>query len=191
MQPNNQTVMHTDAAIPQPQDDRTTLLQEVPPGVWLAGAWLIWAMIHWQSAVPAAVIGYAVWNVSEKQRVAREAAARVGSCANISCPQVVFSMSPYEPPASVSARAAQWREDLRLSGNIYWKEIPIIEYPYDPMIYGVGQLTYAWDIYRRMVGEVQHNENMKWVEGKCPKELRGAVLSQIIGQPEQTQPSQN
>lgn len=191
MQPNTQQVTHMDAANSQPQTGRTTLLQEVPPGIWMAGLWLMWAMIHWQSAVPAAVIGYAVWSISEKQRTAREAAARVGACANISCPQVVFSVTPYESPAAVSARAAQWREDLRASGNIYAEQIPIIEYPFNPMIYGVGQLTFAWDIYRRMAGEVQHQENIKWVEGKCPKELRGSVLSQIIGQPEPTQPSAN
>lgn len=187
MQPNTQQVTHMDAANTSPHQDHTGFLQEVPPWVWMVFVWFVWAAFHWQSAVPAAIIGALVWNVSEKQRVAREAAARVGACANISCPQVIFSMTPYESPASVSARAAQWREDLQASGNIYWNEIPIIEFPFNPMIYGVGQLTYAWDIYRRNAGEKQHQENIKWVEGKCPKELRGAVLSQIIGQPEQTE----
>lgn len=187
MQPNTQQVTHIDAANSAPHQDHTGFLQEIPPWVWLVFVWFVWAAFHWQSAVPAAIIGGLVWNVSEKQRVAREAAARVGACANISCPQVIFSMTPYESPASVSARAAQWREDLKASGNIYADQIPIIEFPFNPMIYGVGQLTYAWDIYRRNAGEKQHQENIKWVEGKCPKELRGAVLSQIIGQPEQTE----
>ena len=182
MQPNTQTVTHTDAANSVPHNTRTTLLQEVPPWVWMVFAWFVWAFIHPQSAIPAAVIGYAIWHIKEKERTARESAARVGACANVSCPQVVFSMTPYESPAIVSARATQWREDLRASGNIYAEQIPIIEYPFNPMIYGVGELTYAWDIYRRQAGEKQHQENRKWVEGKCPKELRGAVLSQIIGQ---------
>lgn len=182
MQPNNQSVTHVDAANATPHNDHTTLLQEVPPWVWMLGAWAVWLLVHPYSALPSAVIGYAVWTISEKQRIAREAAARVGACANVSCPQVVESKTPYESPAEIQKRCDQWREDLRASGNIYAEQIPIIPYPFNPMIYGVGELTYAWDKYRRMVGEVQHQENIKWVEGKCPKELRGAVLSQIIGQ---------
>lgn len=187
MQPNTQQVTHIDAANAQPHNDRTTLLQEVPPGVWATVIWLVWVALHWQSAIPCAVVGYIVWTISEKQRVARESAARVGACANISCPQIVSSITPYESPESVAQRAKQWREDLRASGNIYAELIPIVEHPFNPMIYGVGQLTYAWDIYKRMVGEVQHQENIKWVEGKCPRELRGAVLSQIIGQAPNTE----
>lgn len=191
MQSNTQPLTHQGAANSQPHNARTTLLQEVPPSVWMAGAWLIWVAFHWQSAVPAAVIGYAVWSISEKNRVARESAARVGACANISAPQVVFSMTPYESPESVAQRAKQWRDDLRASENHYADLIPIIEYPFNPMIYGVGQLTYAWDIYRRQCGEVQHNENLKWVDGKCPKELRPYVLAQIIGRPEPFDNTQN
>ena len=191
MQPNNQAVTHIDGANTPQHQTRSTLQQEVPIWVWLVGAWLVWVAFHWQSAVPAAVIGYSVWSISEKNRIAREAAARVGACANISAPQVVFSNTPYESPESVAQRAAQWREDLRVSGNHYAELIPIIPYPFNPMIYGVGQLTYAWDIYRRQCGEVQHNENLKWVDGKCPRELRPYVLSQIIGRPEMDYSSQN
>jgi len=191
MQVQNQQVTQDLAANQQPHNHRSTLQQEVPPWVWIVGGWLVWAAFHWQSAIPAAVIGYVVWTLKEKERIAREAAARVGACANISCPQVIFSNTPYESPESVAQRAAQWREDLRASGNIYAEQIPIIEFPFNPMIYKVGQLTYAWDIYRRNAGEKQHNENIKWVEGKCPKELRGAVLSQIIGQESQSETSAN
>jgi len=182
MQVQNQPVTHMDAANTPQHQTRSTLQQEVPIWVWMLGAWAVWLLVHPYSALPSAVIGYAVWTISEKQRIAREAAARVGACANTSCPQVVFSNTPYESPESVAQRAAQWRDDLRASGNHYAELIPIIEYPFNPMIYGVGQLTYAWDIYRRQCGEKQHQENIKWVDGKCPKELRGAVLSQIIGQ---------
>lgn len=140
---------------------------------------MFWAVVHWQSAVPAGVVGLIVWHVAEKQRVAREEAARVGACANVCGAQVIDSRTPYEGADIVKQRAAQWRKDLEASGNRYWDKIPIIEYPFMPMIYGVGQLTYAWDIYRREVGEKQHQENLKWAE-KAPSELRGAILTQIL-----------
>jgi len=191
MQVQNQQVTQDLAANQQPHNHRSTLQQEVPPWVWIVGGWLVWAAFHWQSAIPAAVIGYVVWTLKEKERIAREAAARVGACANISGVQIVDAKTPYESPVEIQKRCEQWREDLRASGNIYAEVIPIIPYPFNPMIYGVGELTYAWDKYRRMVGEVQHQENIKWVEGKCPKELRGAVLSQIIGQESQSETSAN
>lgn len=188
MQPDNQQVTHTNAATNAPLESSTTLLQEVPPSVWAFGLWLLWAVFHWQSALPAMIVGWFVWSIQDKSQKAREAAARVAACANVCCPQVVFSTTPYESPAEVSERAKRWREDLKASGNLYWEIIPIIEYPFNPMIYGVGQLTFAWDIYRRQAGEVQHNENIKWVEGKCPTQLKGSVLSQIVGRPEPTEP---
>lgn len=187
MQADNQTITNNASANNQPQQARTTLLQEVPPGVWAVGIWFLWAMMHWQSALSAAFFGYVAWNIQAKAQKAREAAARVGACANICCPQLVFSTTPYESPAEISERAKRWREDLRISGNLYAEIIPIVEYPFNPMIYGVGQLTLAWDIYRRQAGEVQHNENLKWVDGKCPRELRGSVLAQIVGRSEATE----
>lgn len=166
------------AANNTPQESRIWL-HEVPAWMWVLGAWLFWAAIHWQSAIPAGAVGLVVWNVLEKQRKAREEAARVGACANVCGAQIVCSSTPYEGADIVAQRAAQWRKDLEASGNIYWDKIPIIEYPFMPMIYGVGQLTYAWDIYRREVGEKQHQANLDWVD-KAPKELRGAILTQML-----------
>ncbi len=155
------------------------LLHEVPASAWVMAAWLLWAAIHWQSAIPAGLVGFVVWHVSEKQRTAREEAARVGACANVCGAQVIDSKTPYEGADIVAQRAAQWRKDLEASGNRYWDKIPVIEYPFMPMIYGIGQLTYAWDIYRREVGEKQHQANLEWAE-KAPKELRSAILTQML-----------
>jgi hypothetical protein len=183
MQPNTQPLTHTPAAKSASHNDRT-LLQEVPAWAWIVLAWLGWLAFHPVTALTAAGVGLVVWRVAEKHRTDREYAARVGACANITGAQVVTSTTPYENPSEVSKRAKQMREDLRAAGNRYADQIPVIEYPFQPMIFGVGELTFAWDIYRRMCGEVLHQENMKWAD-KCPPEIRGALLTQIIGQPEQ------
>lgn len=175
-----------DTAKIEPQNDRIDLQDKLQPwhivavavlGICAFKPELIWVVAG------MGIAGYVAWSIAEKNRIAREAAARVASWANICGAQVVQSYDPNEGPDVVAERAKQWRENLRMSGNIYWQEIPIIEYPFQPMIFGLGQLTYAWDIYQRMVGEKRHTENLKWVEGKCPIELRGAVLSQILPAP--------
>lgn len=177
-----------DAANQTPHTNHTSLLGELKPWhIAVAIPLAICAIFPVMALVfiACAVVGYIVWSMAEKQRMAREAAARVASWANICGAQVVQSYDPNEGPDVVSERAKQWRENLRISGNTYWQDIPIIEYPFQPMIFGLGELTYAWDIYQRMVGEKRHTENQKWVDGKCPKELRGAVLSQILPAPKQ------
>jgi len=183
MQPQYQQVTHTPAAKTASHNDRS-ILQEVPAWAWIVLAWLGWLAFHPVTALTAAGVGLVVWRVAEKYREGREYAARVGACANITGAQVIASVAPYESPYEVSKRAKQMREDLRAAGNRYAELIPIIEYPFQPMIFGVGELTHAWDIYRRMCGEKQYQANMEWAE-KCPPEIRGALLTQIIGQPEQ------
>lgn len=134
----------------------------------------------------AGAAAWVTWTAAEKKREAREAAARLAGYVNICAPQIISSHAPKESVSELMQRAEQFREDLRLSGNPYWSEIPVIPYPYEPMLFGVGQLTAAWDIYKRMVGERQHIENLAWVE-KCPTQLRPLFLSQVMPQPATTQ----
>jgi len=126
--------------------------------------------------------GLAAWTAAERKREAREASARAASYANICGPVIIASTHPGETVEEVAARANAFREQMRIGGNPYWLQIPVEAYPYNPMIYGVGQLTAAWNIYQRMAGERQHQANLEWSE-KCPAQLKAIFLSQVMPQP--------
>lgn len=130
------------------------------------------------------IAGYAVWVASEKKRIARENAARLSAVVNLCAPVVVPSMWITEDVNSVAERAAQMKQDLKDSGNPYADIIPVIAYPYTPMLFQVGQLSMSWAIYQRMVGEQIHMENLKWYEGKdCPAQLKAIFASQVMPAP--------
>lgn len=130
----------------------------------------------------AGAAAWAAWTAAERKREAREAAARAYSYANICGPVVITSMHPNETVGEVQARAAEFREQMRIGGNPYWLQIPVLAYPYQPMIFGTGQLTAAWNIYQRLAGEYQHTQNMEWAE-KAPAQLKSIFLSQVMPQP--------
>lgn len=134
-----------------------------------------------------AIAGWVVWSMAEKKRIARENAARLSAVVNLCAPVVVPSMWITEDIESVAARAAQMKQDLKDSGNPYADIIPVIAYPYTPMLFQVGQLSMSWAIYQRMVGEQIHMENLKWYEGKdCPPQLKAIFASQVMPAPKQT-----
>ena len=123
-------------------------------------------------------------NYAEKVRAQREAQARADAFATICGPVLIMSNSPVETVEDVQARADEFREQLRLSGNLYAEEIPIVVYPYSPMLFGVGQLTAAWCLYQRLSGEKLHAENILWAE-TCPTQLRPIFLSQVMPAPKE------
>lgn len=130
------------------------------------------------------IAGYVVWTMAEKKRIARENAARLSAVMNLCAPVVVPSMWITEDVNSVAERAAQMKQDLKDSGNPYAAIIPVIAYPYSPMLFKVGQLSMSWAIYQRMVGEQIHLENMKWYEGNiCPAQLKAIFGSQVMPAP--------
>lgn len=130
------------------------------------------------------IAGWAVWSAAEKKRIARENAARLSAVVNLCAPVVVPSMWITEDVNSVAERAAQMKQDLKDSGNPYADIIPVIAYPYTPMLFQVGQLSMSWAIYQRMVGEQIHMENLKWYEGKdCPAQLKAIFASQVMPAP--------
>lgn len=141
------------------------------------------SVLGWLAVIGIAV--WATWSAAEKKREAREAAARAAAYANICGPVVIASIHPGETVQEVQERATAFQEQMRIGGNPYWLQIPVIAYPYQPMLYGRGQLTAAWNIYQREVGERQHVENMKWAE-HCPAQLKTVFLSQVMPQPAQT-----
>lgn len=131
-------------------------------------------------------VGVAVWVYAENVRKERESIARAAGFANVCGPVVIGSIDPLETVDELVERVKEFKEQLRLSGNPYADKIPVIGHPYRPMIYAVGQLTMAWNIYQRQVGEMQHLENEKWASGPCPVELRAVFQSQVMNQmPEQ------
>ena len=129
-------------------------------------------------------------NYAEKVRAQREAQARADAFATICGPVLIMSNSPVETVEDVRARADEFREQLRLSGNPYAEEIPLVVYPYSPMLFGVGQLTAAWCLYQRLSGEKLHAENILWAES-CPAQLRQIFLSQVMPAPKEETEKQN
>ena len=122
--------------------------------------------------------GAVAWHFAEKKAAYREAQARADSYANICGPVLVSSIHPRETVEEVQARAAEFKQQMELSGNPHWQKIPVIIYPYQPMLYGPGQLSAGWNIYQRTASEQLHNENLRWAES-CPQELRALFLSQV------------
>lgn len=119
-------------------------------------------------------------NYAAKQEALKEAKSRAASYANMIGPIVVGSDNPEENVFDVAEKAKAWRENLKLSGNPYADLLPIIEYPYSPMLYQVGQLSAGWSIYQKQLAETQHMENLKWYEGKCPAPLKGLFASAVL-----------
>lgn len=130
----------------------------------------------------AFVSGLFAWNYADKIRMQREAQARADAFATICGPVLISSNDPVETVEEVQARADEFREQLRLSGNYYAEDIPIVVYPYSPMLFGVGQLTAAWCLYQRLAGERLHEANLMWAEN-CPVQLRPIFLSQVMPAP--------
>jgi hypothetical protein len=151
-------------------------------GVALAGAAGICAthpeVIGWLAA--AGIAAGIAWYAAEKQRLLREAKARASSYMNIVGPVVIGSTEPNETVSELLARVEAFKEQLALSENPYAAQIPVIALPYSPMMFGVGSLTLAWNIYQRQIADRQHLENMKW-EKRCPEHLKSLFLSQVMG----------
>ena len=137
------------------------------------------ALAGWKAAAALIIGAFAAWRVADSLRQRREAEGIARSYAWITGPVLIFSTNPAEPLGEVEARAADFREQLRLSGNPYAEKIPIVPYPYKPMIYGVGQLTSAWNIYQRECGEALHVANLQWADN-CPPELKSIFLNQVM-----------
>jgi hypothetical protein len=133
------------------------------------------------------ILGFGWWIISnmKAQQALKEAKARAATYANCIGPVVVSSIHPNETLVELQARASEWREQLRLSGNPYAEKIPIVLFPYNVMLLEHGQLTAGWSTYCRTVGERQHIENLKWYESGCPNELRGLFASAVLPAPKQ------
>jgi len=158
----------------------------VPPIGWLIGG-LLGLMAF--GAIPPSVgifMGIAgFWFIRhlDAQRALEMAKARAASYCNTIGPVMVCSTSPDEGVESIRKRAEAWRESLRLSGNPYWDKIPIVEFPYSPMLFDTLQLSAGWNIYLHLSDARRHAENMKWYEGKCPNDLKGLFASAVLPVP--------
>lgn len=154
------------------------------PFVVVGGTLLLIAMWSVWTAALVGVVGYVIVRMYEQKRLAEEARARAAAYRNICCPQVICSQHPNEPVASVQARADAFRQALVDSGNPYAAVIPVIAYPFSPMISSDETLFTAWDYYRRECGAELHRVTLEWVDSKCPAQLKGIVLSQVLQRPQ-------
>lgn len=158
-------------------------LTSVPLYVWVIFALVCLTMFKvlpvWLGIVGSIAAVLANYHVTQADKL-REAKSRAASYANMIGPIVVGSDNPEENVYDVHEKAKAWREKLRLSGNPYADVLPIIEYPYSPMLYQVGQLSAGWSLYQKQLAEVQHMENLKWYEGKCPATLKALFASAVL-----------
>ncbi len=186
----NQPIMSTQSeSIPVQQD--TKLLQDLKqlPAEAVAATAVIglcaFGAIPWWIALFILVAGWFIVSNIKAQQALKEAKARAATYANCIGPVVVSSIHPNETVDQLQARADEWRQQLRLSGNPYADIIPIICYPYNVVLSEYGQLSAGWSTYQREVGQTQHMENIKWYEGKCPSNLKGLFASAVLPAPKQ------
>ena len=184
------------------EKDANTLLQsesillhisEIPAHVWGIGFCLLLALIgaiHPLVCLIAILAILAARHHIKRSEIEKEARARAASYANLIGPIIVGSETPEENVFDVSLKAEAWREKLRLSGNPYWKIIPIVEFPYQPLLYATGQLSAGFSIYRQEVAEKQYLENLEWYNKKCPSEIKALFASAVLPQPTQTPEAQ-
>jgi len=163
-------------------------MSKIPPMAWVITVILAMTavgVLPWMGAVSLVFLAWVGLSRIEAAQALKDAKARAATYANCIGPIVVSSIHPNETLIELEARANDWREKLRLSGNPYAEKIPIITYPYNVMLVEHGQLTAGWSTYQRNVGETQHMENLKWYEGKCPSELKSLFASAVLPAPKQ------
>jgi hypothetical protein len=168
-------------------------LSAIPAHVWAIGFCLLLAVlgaIHPLVCLCAILAILAARHHIKRVEIEKEARARAASYANLIGPIVVGSETPEENVYDVHEKAEAWREKLRLSGNPYWKIIPIVEFPYQPLLYATGQLSAGFSIYRQEVAEKQYLENLDWYNKKCPAEIKTLFASAVLPQPTQTPEAQ-
>lgn len=158
----------------------------LPPIAWLCGGLLglmAFGAIPTSVGIFMAIAGFLFIRHLDAQRALEMAKARAASYANTIGPIMVCSTSPDEGVEAIQSRAKAWRESLELSGNPYWDKLPIIEFPYSPMLFDSSQLSAGWNIYLHLSDARRHSENMKWYEGKCPNELKALFSSAVLPVP--------
>jgi len=170
----------------QPTPKAVEYITTVPPIVWIC---VVLLGLMACGALPVSVGVFlcvaAILFVRhlDSQRVLEEKKARAAAFVNCIGPVMVCSGSPDEGIESIRKRAEAWRESLKMSGNPYWDKIPIIEYPYSPMLFETSQLSAGWNIYLHLADAKRHTENIKWYESKCPNDLKGLFASAVLPAP--------
>lgn len=163
-------------------------LLQVPAWVWAAllilGVAATGGIPFWAAVLLLIGMVFFLKSLSNAQKL-EQAKAAAASFANCIGPVVVGSLHPGETVQEVEARAKFWRDQLLLSGNPYANMIPVITYPYNPLLLPYGNLSAGWSIYCKELGERQHFENVKWHDGKCPNELKALFASAVLPAPKQ------
>ncbi len=130
------------------------------------------------------LIGGSIWALTARyfrlQWEAKERAAIATSYACICGPEVITAMHPNESVQELQNRANNFRASLRDSGNPYWNEIPVIIFPYEPVLSLPGHLSMSWNTYRVTALTKQYEANMTWLNGGCPAQLKGVFASQVM-----------
>jgi len=172
----------------QPTPKALEYITTVSPIVWVCFVLLGLVALGTLPLSVAVFLGIgAFWYVRhiEAQRTMEQAKAQAAAFANCIGPVMVCSTSPNEGVEVIRERAEVWRESLKLSGNPYWNVIPIIEFPYSPMLFNSSQLAAGWNIYLHMADARRHAENMQWYEGKCPQVLKALFANAVLPAPKQ------
>jgi hypothetical protein len=172
------SVLQNDSNLLQKRDNSKIL-----PAIIVALV-LVIACMYPIPVICAALVGYFVWRFAEKTRLERENAARCAGMKYILGPHLVSSIDTMESAESVYARAKQFKQDMIDSGNPYAHLIPVIPYPYSPMMYGPAQFNGSWNRYIVEYGAAVYQANQDWI-AQCPAEILPTFLSQVIPAPTQ------
>lgn len=174
LQTNSKTLQNT-----LQKEDNTRLYQAI------AAALVLLAAFVWPAPVITFGIGiFAAWRLYLSEMAKRENQARCGAMRFVFGTVFIPSISPMEPAESVYARAKQFEQDLKDSGNPHADKIQVVPYPFNPMIYGPDQITMSWNIYWKQFSADLHTASMQWAE-TCPDEIKALFLNQVIPAPTQ------
>lgn len=131
---------------------------------------------------PIAIWG--AWWYGQRQEAAKrdqiEQQQRAAAFSQICGPYLVTSIDPTEGPADIAARAGQARKYLQDSGNPYANQIPIVQFPYTPVLaVGGGTQPLTWERYQILCVEKIFAANEAW-KAVCPAPIKPLFLQGIV-----------
>jgi len=161
-------------------------LSKIPAIAWIAFG-LLWftvaGILAWYWCGMLLIGAWAVISNIERKHALELARARASSYVNHIGPVVISATRPDETLEELQERADIWRQKLRESGNPYTDIIPIIINEYRPVLTEYGALSMSWTIYDAHVGQRKYEENMKWYDQKCPKDLKARFAADVLPAP--------
>jgi hypothetical protein len=172
-----------------PMQTSRNLMQDlaaIPPGgvgIAVVLMFTVAGFLPWWGAVVIIAGGWVVVSAIENKHALILAKARASAYTNCIGPVVIGATAPDETLEEIEARADAWREKLKVSGNPYAEIIPVVVYPYTPVLTHYGGLSMTWSMYGLHLAQKQYEENVAWYNGKCPSQLKAQFAADVLPAP--------